>query len=149
MQLISAPPYSACVLLVDDDEVSRGVLAAFLKEEGIDVVEAADGMDALAAARRWHPVVIVLDLVMPRMNAWEFVTAYRREVADEAPIIVLSAMAREAERVAAETGAVEVLAKPVGLEHLVRVIRDYAGGRLEDEPGQRPEHARRRRLAGG
>ena len=124
MQPRSLPHQGSCVLLVDDDDASRTALAAFLQEEGLAVVEARDGLEALAAARRWDPAVIVLDLVMPRMNAWGFAAAYRREMPEAAPIVVLSGVVRDPARIAAETGAVEVLAKPVALEQLVGVVRD-------------------------
>jgi CheY-like chemotaxis protein len=82
------------VLIVDDDEDLRGTLAGILEEEGHDVEEASDGAEALAYLRRTRalPDVILLDLMMPGMNGWQFREAQRRDPRlAPIPVVVLTA----------------------------------------------------------
>jgi len=80
------------VLVVDDDPASRDLAARVLKRHFGSVVEAADGRAALECMARQKPGLIVMDLSMPRMDGFDFITALRA-VADwrEIPIVVLTA----------------------------------------------------------
>src|SRR5688572_20410073 len=84
---------AARILVVDDEPHIRQFLRAALEEEGYDVREAADGIEALAVARVWRPDAIVLDMLMPAMNGWQFAETYRHQGADAhtAPIIAITA----------------------------------------------------------
>lgn len=62
------------VLVIDDEAGIREVLKLLLTDEGYDVRESADGSDALNILMMWRPDIILLDLIMPRMNGWEFRT---------------------------------------------------------------------------
>ncbi len=83
------------VMIVDDDlDIRRGIAFA-LELEGYEVVEAADGREALQKLQQHaRPAAIVLDLMMPRMNGWQFREAQQRdpELAD-IPVIAVSAAA--------------------------------------------------------
>ena len=87
------PPHIALVLIVDDDANLRRITATILSQHGYDVVEAADGLVALACLVKWVPDLVILDLHMPRMNGWEF-RAEQRELADERlaaiPVLLLT-----------------------------------------------------------
>src|ERR687885_1579149 len=80
------------ILVVEDDDAIRGLIADVLRDDGFDVREAANGVDALARLREGQPDLIVLDLMMPVMDGWTFVEECRRSRAcDEVPIVVTSA----------------------------------------------------------
>jgi CheY-like chemotaxis protein len=110
------------VLVVEDDEATRRVLAAVLEDEGYAVLGVANGVEALQWIPTWQPHVILLDLVMPASNGFMFANTYHRLPGPHAPIVVLSAVARDAGSVAAATGAAEVLPKPLDVERLLQVV---------------------------
>jgi len=109
------------VLLVEDDHHLREVTADALRDSGIDVVEAANGAQALAAMRGELPCLVLLDLMMPVMDGWEMA---RRMAADpvlaQVPICVVSAVASQA-----PPEASEVLSKPASLASLLAVVRKH------------------------
>jgi len=80
------------VLVVDDDDEVRQILRRMLEPEGYAVVEARDGREALERLRDVSPSVILLDLMMPEMDGFEFVAEFRRHEAWRAiPIVVVTA----------------------------------------------------------
>jgi signal transduction histidine kinase/DNA-binding response OmpR family regulator len=82
----------AAVLLVEDDVATREVTARTLRGQGWEVREAGDGREALARLREAKPAVILLDLMMPNMDGFEFVEELRREPAWRAiPVVVVTA----------------------------------------------------------
>src|ERR671916_457963 len=100
------------ILIVEDDQSLRDVVAEALGEEGYSVQAAASGLAALEVAAGWHPDVVLLDLMMPRMDGEQFCIAMRTiDGLANVPIIVLSA-ARGAEQVATRIGASAALKKP-------------------------------------
>ena len=84
------------VLLVEDDDDLRTTLAEMLGEAGFDVVQAANGQIALEQLKTQEaPQAIILDLMMPGMNGWEFRLDQRRDPALGAtPVVVISADSR-------------------------------------------------------
>jgi len=117
------------VLVVDDDEVIRRLIAANLTLEGFDVATAADGQDCLENAPAIAPDVITLDLMMPRLDGWE--TALRlRKCPDTAHIKVILITARVPESNQAQhrhAGADAYLTKPFDVGEMIRVVRELAG----------------------
>ncbi|HEY3267919.1 MAG TPA: response regulator [Armatimonadota bacterium] len=114
------------VLLVEDESDVRETLADILKWEGYGVFEAANGRDALATLRgAAKPCLIILDLMMPVMNGWEF---SRRKAADpefaDVPMVIVSGVTG-LEPEAVKLGAKAVIAKPVDLPSLLRTVGDY------------------------
>src|SRR5262249_12023358 len=81
----------ARVLIIDDDADIRARTRRELSEESIDVVEAVDGQDGLEKAIAVKPDLILLDLVMPRMDGFEFISEYGKSVDNPPPIVVLTA----------------------------------------------------------
>ena len=67
------------VLLVEDDADLRDALAEALTESGLDVTTAVDGSDGLGKLRDVRPDVVVLDLMMPKLDGWQFRVAQRRD----------------------------------------------------------------------
>src|SRR5579885_2004373 len=76
------------VLVVDDDEAIRSLLAEVLRDEGYEVLEAGNGIDAVDVARAEHPDLVIMDLRMPRMNGVEAIKALRSEPGLERLIIL-------------------------------------------------------------
>ena len=103
------------VLVVDDDVEIRETLSALLQHEGYDVSRAENGVQALEQLRRFHPDVVLLDLMMPVMSGWEVLDALQESgEIDQIPIIVVSAMGAP--------GARACLRKPVDLDELLAVV---------------------------
>lgn len=117
------------VLVVDDDEVIRQLIAVNLQLEGFEVHTAVDGQDCLERAVEVHPDVITLDVMMPRLDGW--VTALRlRESASTsaARVLLITARAQEDDlRRGSDVGADAYLTKPFDPAELIRIVRDLAG----------------------
>ena len=102
------------ILIVDDDVALAEGLAELLEHEGYGVATARDGLAALDQLRRGlRPRVILLDLMMPRMNGWDF---RREQIKDDdlkdIPVIVMSAGGFSAASVKADLGDLEFVPKP-------------------------------------
>ena len=87
------PPKNRTLLVVDDDDDIRESLSDLLTHEGYEVSQAKQGLDALAQLRKGLlPSLILLDLMMPKMNGWEFLAAQRADASLAGlPVVVLSA----------------------------------------------------------
>jgi two-component system, chemotaxis family, chemotaxis protein CheY len=115
------------VLIIEDDPGVRGSFAEVLRDEGYEVLVAADGAEALALLNgAVLPSLILLDLMMPNMDGVEF---RARQLADprlaKIPIIVVSARP-DGERRAKQLAADDFLAKPMSFEALIHVIQHRA-----------------------
>jgi CheY-like chemotaxis protein len=114
------------VLLVDDDWQTRYGLRLALEAAGYDVHEATDGSHALAQLRQGAaPDLILLDLVMPVMNGWEFRDEQVRDPRlARIPVVVFSAAYESSPRAAESLGVVRVLQKPVDCNEALATISD-------------------------
>lgn len=117
-----AEPGQGRVLVVDDDEHVRGVVAGLLRHEGFAVIEAADGAEALDLVEGTAPDLVVLDLWMPVMDGPTFARRYRAMVTCPVPIILLTGSDAEGQH-ATNLEVSGVLAKPFALEDLVALVR--------------------------
>jgi DNA-binding response OmpR family regulator len=149
---MSAP---VTILVVEDDPTVADVVATYLRDAGIEVVEASDGVTALAVAARSRPDLVVLDLMLPGLSGLE-VCRRLHEGRPDLPVVMLTALGREADRLAGlETGADDYLVKPFSPRELVlrvqavlrravgSAVGTAAGGRALAPPG------RRRLVSGG
>ncbi|MBV9410408.1 MAG: response regulator [Acidimicrobiia bacterium] len=110
------------VLVVDDEAPILRTMDVNLRARGYDVVCAVAGAQALAAASRRHPDVVVLDLGLPDMDGVEVIRGLRGW--SSVPIIVLSARTTEGQKVAAlDAGANDYVTKPFGMDELMARIR--------------------------
>jgi len=110
------------ILVVDDKKSLRDLVKAYLTQEGFRVVTADSGRTALRVARREKPDLILLDIMMPEMDGYEFIRIYRRE--RDTPIILLTAKLEESDKVVGlELGADDYVTKPFGMRELVARIR--------------------------
>lgn len=110
------------ILVVDDKKSLRDMVKAYLTQEGFRVVTADNGRRALLVARHEKPDLILLDIMMPEMDGYDFIRAYRRE--RDTPIILLTARLEEYDKVVGlELGADDYVTKPFGMRELVARIR--------------------------
>jgi len=116
------------VLVVDDDPDILQTLALCLSTEGYGVLMAANGQEALEVLRREKPAVILLDLMMPVMDGWQFVNEMDQRGWRRAPILILSAD-RGVQGHANVLHAGAYLAKPFDLEELLGKVSQLTGGR--------------------
>jgi two-component system, OmpR family, KDP operon response regulator KdpE len=110
------------VLVADDEAPMRKYVASNLKIRGYDVVQAADGVEALKLAAE-HPLdLVLLDIGMPGPDGTQVLQAIRRE--SQIPVIMLSGRAREQDKVRAlDLGADDYLTKPFGVDELLARVR--------------------------
>src|SRR5262245_62669321 len=116
-------PHDKSILIVEDDDAVREALAAFLQLNGYDVVEAAHGEEALQHLRSSRAFcMILLDLMMPVMNGWEFRT---HQLSDpklaKIPVVVVTADSSAAKK-AAQGGAAAYMMKPIELDDLLEQV---------------------------
>ncbi len=110
-------------ILVAEDEVTlRDFITRNLRARGFEVVEAGNGLEAMAQWEREQPHLLILDIMMPHMDGLEVCRRVREHSA--VPIIVLTALDAESDKVAAlDLGADDYLTKPFGVEELLARVR--------------------------
>lgn len=114
--------HRARILIVDDDGQIRQLLAAFLRDNGFDVVLARDGVEMRDAIRQAPTDLVVLDLMLPGTGGLELCRELRR--ASTVPVIMLTARGDETDRIVGlEVGADDYLAKPFNPRELLARIR--------------------------
>ena len=110
------------ILVVEDEPGLRQALGINLRARGYDVVLAAGGAEALAAAARRPPDAVVLDLGLPDIDGGEVIAGLRGWT--RAPILVLSARAAQGDKVdALDAGADDYVTKPFGMDELLARLR--------------------------
>jgi DNA-binding response OmpR family regulator len=113
---------SKTILVVDDEPRLVSLVRGYLEQEGYQVVTAGNGRDALFVARESQPDLIVLDLMMPGLDGWEFMRLHRQE--RNTPIIMLTARIEDVDKVAGlEMGADDYITKPFSPRELVARVR--------------------------
>ena len=115
------------VLIVDDDPDILQTLALCLSTEGYRVVMASNGKEALEVLRNEHPAAILLDLMMPVMDGWQFVAELDLRGRRPAPLLILSAD-RAVQGHALKLKANGHLAKPFDLDELLGKVEQLTGG---------------------
>jgi signal transduction histidine kinase/DNA-binding response OmpR family regulator len=120
----------AKILIVDDNPADRNLLVRMLSHEGHLLLEASDGAEALALVSAERPDLVISDILMPTMDGYELVRCLRSapEIAGT-PVIFCTAHFRErdARDLAQECSVSHVLAKPVLLETVIRVVNECLG----------------------
>jgi CheY-like chemotaxis protein len=117
-----ASPRRPTVLVVEDDGDVQSTLADVLGFEGYEVLKADDGLEALELLRQHEgePLLVLLDMMMPRMNGEQFLRAMRAESrVPDMPVVVLSAMTHRNEAI---EGARVCLHKPISYAALMSVV---------------------------
>ncbi len=110
------------ILVVEDDENVRRLVAAYLESEGYGVLEAADGWVGLAEAERALPDLVVADIMLPGLDGLQLATKLR--ASREVPILMLTSRSEEQDILAGfEVGADDYLIKPFSPKVLVARVR--------------------------
>lgn len=110
------------VLIVDDEDELRAILSEWLQTDGLQIVEARNGLECLLRVKHEHPDVIILDLTMPRLGGLEALKRIHK-FDPRIRVIVLTGSADPKEHQAARAlGASEVYTKPYDLMHLARSV---------------------------
>ena len=99
------------ILIVDDEERIRSLVASYLKADGFEVVEANNGRDAVAEVERRKPDLVIMDVRMPGMDGFEALSEIRRT--SDVYVIMLTARAEETDRIVGlSVGADDYVTKP-------------------------------------
>jgi two-component system, cell cycle response regulator DivK len=116
-----------CVLIVEDYPLAREMYRVTLEYAGFDVVEAADGVEALLRVRDIVPDLILMDLSMPLMDGWEVTRHLKSDGRTVGiPIVVLSARrGDDLEQQTRRAGCVALVTKPCLPSDLVKEVRHF------------------------
>ncbi|HEX9093655.1 MAG TPA: response regulator [Coriobacteriia bacterium] len=118
------------ILVVDDDESGRYLAATILKGYGHEVLEAVDGLDAIAVGRREHVDVVLTDILMPTMDGYALCRAWKADAdLSKTPLVFYTATYTEPEdeRFAMSIGADAFVTKPQEPQRLVELIAEVVG----------------------
>ncbi len=117
------------VLVVDDDDVIRQLITVNLELEGFEVATAVDGQDCLDKVVDFDPVVVTLDIMMPRLDGWEAASRLRSDPRTAGvKVVLLSARAQEADLQRGDRIGVDAyLTKPFDPDELIATVRRLAG----------------------
>ena len=115
-------PNEDMILLVEDEAITRNAFADALRMEGHQVVQAADGVQALSIFDKCHVDLVITDLVMPRLNGFELIDQIRSK-RPHVPILLISAyMSQKAGRIIS-SGSAEFMHKPIDPPDLIATIQ--------------------------
>ena len=110
-------------MVVEDDHLIREAIAEALGEEGFDVIEAANGREALDKLHAEHASLVLLDLMMPVMDGWQFREAQLHDPEiSTIPVVVLSAVQDD------HVPADRHFSKPCDLDDLLDTVWEFTGG---------------------
>ena len=125
-----SPPIGQTLLLVEDNEDNRIIYTTVLRHIGYEVVEALDGVQAVALARSIRPDLILMDISIPEMDGWEATRILRQDpITRDIPIIALTAHALADDRERASlVGFTSYLAKPIEPRAVAAEVRRWIGG---------------------
>jgi DNA-binding response OmpR family regulator len=117
------------VLVVDDDEVIRQLIAVNLQLEGFDVETAVDGQDCLDKVTTIEPDVITLDVMMPRLDGWVTAMELRKNPdTSHVKVVLITARAQDDDRNrGTQIGVDAYLTKPFDPAEMIRIVRELAG----------------------
>ncbi|GGE33486.1 DNA-binding response regulator [Pullulanibacillus camelliae] len=112
------------LLVVDDDPYIRELVTVFLRKEGFDIVEAADGEEALTVMDQNKIDLVILDIMMPNMDGWELCKEIRSYYKEELPILMLTARGETTQKVKGfNLGTDDYMVKPFEPVELVARIK--------------------------
>lgn len=117
------------ILVVEDDFDHRRIISKVLVLAGYRVIEATDGLEALAHVRAEQPALILMDLSLPDLDGWEATRLLKSELARHVPVVAVTAHAMPGhEREARGAGCDDYLSKPFSPTTLRAMVRKHIGG---------------------
>jgi CheY-like chemotaxis protein len=120
-------PQTKSVLIIEDDAATRTGLATLLEEDGWTPLQAGNGQEALQRLRVFRPDLILLDMLMPVMDGWQFLREVRRTVPDfAAPIILTTTIGIVSREWALDHGCAGYVPKPTQVDQLFAEVRRLA-----------------------
>ena len=127
------------VLVVDDEPDVLLLCRVNLEFEGYEVVEAADGEEALDKVRVEQPDVVLLDVMMPKMDGWQVLEAMKAEPElKDIPVVMLTAKVQDQDQIRGwSQGAAEYITKPFSPLALSQVLQDVLATDPEEEDRRR------------
>ncbi|GLQ49877.1 response regulator [Dyella flava] len=114
------------VLVVDDDSDACELVRNALERNGINVVSASSGREALALTRSLRPAVMVLDIMLGDMTGWDVLAALRADP-EHAELPVILCTVTDPEQRTGVLGVIEHLTKPFDRDHLTRLVQRFVG----------------------
>ena len=133
------------ILIVDDQETNRILLASLLQEMGFQVKEAVDGEEAVRAFTDWQPDLIFMDAMMPVLNGFEATQQIKNsDRGNQIPVVMVTASALEEQKEKAEAhGADDFIRKPYKEEEIWRALENHLEVKFQFiQPADRSEGAR-------
>jgi two-component system phosphate regulon response regulator PhoB len=117
------------LLIADDESGIRSLVKMTLQRKQYEILEASDGEEALALARKHHPELVLLDVMMPGLTGFEVCRALKDDPATaDATVVMLSAKAQDSDRAEGiAAGADDYFTKPFSPIALLRKIDDVYG----------------------
>ena len=114
------------VLVVEDESYLCELLSDVIESEGHTARKASNGLEALELMKERKPQLVLLDLMMPIMDGWEFMDAVKANPQwDGVPIVIITAI-YDVKRTQEETGARAVITKPFDIDQISEIVRLYA-----------------------
>jgi len=121
------------ILIVDDEKRLVSLVESYLTQEGYRVATAYNGKEALAVAKKENPDLIILDIMMPEMNGYDFMRVHRAE--HDTPIIMLTAKVEDDDKIIGlELGADDYVVKPFKPRELMARVRNVLRRAGKPEP---------------
>jgi DNA-binding response OmpR family regulator len=118
-------PLMPCVLIVEDDTDVREFMDVLLTTHGFETMTASNGREALERMRSRRPCLVLLDLMMPVMDGWEFRKLQQGEPElAKVPVVVLTALDQAQARAEGLNG-VDFLKKPLDFDRLLEIVRHH------------------------
>lgn len=122
---MATPPFEPRILVADDDKSIQQLICTIVGREGIQVDCVGDGMEAIEKLKTHSYSLILLDLMMPRLNGYEFIERIGKTVLSHRPHIVVFTAAgkRGVEKIPADAVCNSIL-KPFDLDKFIEIISD-------------------------
>lgn len=116
------------VLIVEDDDAAAEIIRIKLINEGLRVVRVESAEEALEEVAIRPPDLIILDIMLPGMDGWDFLTRIKEhETLSHTPVVIVSILAEENRKKGFSLGAAKILQKPIDNEQLISALSEVGG----------------------